>query len=266
MMYPLKIYPIKAFEDNYIWVLHQGRQVVVVDPGDSGPVLDLLKREDLELSAVLVTHHHGDHTGGIQDLVLAFPNKKVKIYGPANESIPSLSEPLLGNEKIRVEGIEVDFEILSIPGHTRGHLAFYGKQLGSTGSIFCGDTLFGAGCGRLFEGTPYQMQSSLAKIASLPPKTLCYCAHEYTLSNLRFAMVIEPQNLEIQKRIKQTQESRKHGDATVPFTLEGELLTNPFIRWDSPEVRLAASERLGNKSIDPVEIFATIRQWKDNFL
>ncbi len=261
----VEVFPIPAFADNYIWVIQQGSHVAVVDPGDSVPVLEVLEREGFRLAAVLITHHHADHIGGLEKLIRAFPTRPFKIYGPVSENIQTLTDPLMGDEEIRIEGIDLDFQVLSIPGHTRGHLAYYGQHLGPDGSVFCGDTLFGAGCGRLFEGTPAQMQTSLARLTRLPPQTKCYCAHEYTQGNLNFALSIEPHNVEIQDRIESTAFARKQGNSTVPFTIEGELLTNPFLRWDAPEVRAAAASSLGRQPRDAVETFATIRLLKDHF-
>jgi hydroxyacylglutathione hydrolase len=265
MSQPIEVFPIHAFEDNYIWVIRNGQYVAVVDPGDAGPVLEFIKRMGLNLSTVLVTHHHTDHVGGLGGLIQAFPNGRLKIYGPAKENIPFLTNPLNGHEKIRLHEINLDLQVLPIPGHTIGHLAYYGQSLGANGSVFCGDTLFGAGCGRLFEGTPAQMESSLEILKQLPGMTLCYCAHEYTLANLKFAAAVEPANLEIQRRICATQKLRERAETTVPFTLEGELLTNPFLRLSEPAVQLAAAERLGHPPDGSVEVLTAIRHWKDHF-
>ena len=184
---------IPAFKDNYIWLLRKGRSAVVVDPGDASPVLDVLEREGLALKAILITHHHADHQGGISALLAQYP---ADVFGPAAESITALTHPLLGGESIRLDSIGADFKVLALPGHTLGHLAYL-----SDGRLFCGDTLFGAGCGRLFEGSPAQMHDSLARLAALPGDTAVYCAHEYTETNLRFALMIEPGSRSLRRRV-----------------------------------------------------------------
>ena len=184
---------IPAFKDNYIWLLRKGASALVVDPGDSRPVLEVLAREGLTLESILVTHHHADHQGGVADLLTHFP---ARVFGPASESITALTQPLHGGETVRLESVGVEFQIIAVPGHTLGHIAYYGS-----GSLFCGDTLFGAGCGRLFEGSPAQMHDSLARLAALPDLTAVYCAHEYTEANLRFALAVEPGNSDLLKRV-----------------------------------------------------------------
>ena len=206
--------------------------------------------------------HHGDHVGGVEEILARFP---VPVFGPALENIPGVSHPLAGGERIEVPQIGLELKVISVPGHTRGHIAYYGPSLGSDGAVFCGDTLFGAGCGRLFEGTPAQMQESLARLAALPASTLVYCAHEYTQSNLRFALAVEPGSIAVQQRCEEVDELRAAGCATIPTSIQAELETNPFLRWDEPVVRAAAASRLGHVPVDAVETFAAIREWKNRF-
>jgi hydroxyacylglutathione hydrolase len=260
---------IPAFKDNYIWLLRKGMNAVVVDPGDARPVLDVLEREGLNLSSILVTHHHKDHQGGVTELLARFP---AAVFGPATESITAITQPLHGGESIRLNSLDVEFQVLAVPGHTLGHIAYYGA-----GCLFCGDTLFGAGCGRLFEGTPAQMFDSLSRIACLPEETAVYCAHEYTESNLRFALAVEPGNRHLQRRVDEVAVMRAKGLATVPFPLRLEKETNPFLRCDEPEVLASARGRMagvGGTAGDPATaaaiatpsaVFAVLRQWKNEF-
>ncbi|MBK1679174.1 hydroxyacylglutathione hydrolase [Rhodocyclus tenuis] len=259
---------IPAFADNYIWLLRQGSSALVVDPGDAAPVLAFLRREGLRLAAILVTHHHADHQGGIAGLLAASREAGVEpaVFGPAAESITALSEPLRGGETIRSEAMGIDFRVLAVPGHTRGHLAYY-----RPGQLFCGDTLFGAGCGRLFEGTASQMAASLATLAALPDATGVYCAHEYTAANLRFAAVVEPGNACVQERIAEVTALRAAGQASVPSSLALEKASNPFLRCGEPEVIdsvlrwCAQSATPLPERDDPVAVFAALRAWKNVF-
>lgn len=257
-MYPVLHVP--AFEDNYIWLI-RGRsagQVALVDPGDAAPVLAALSRLDLTPVAILCTHHHGDHTGGIEELKRRFPD--MPVYGPGDENIAGITHALRDGERLDLPVLGLRFEILAVPGHTRGHIAYYGH-----GWLFCGDTLFSAGCGRLFEGTPEQMQRSLARLGALPGDTLVYCAHEYTRANLRFAQAVEPDNPAIQRYRGEVDERRARGEPTVPSTIALERAINPFLRWDSPAVRRAAENRAGTALTDDISVFAAIRRWKDSF-
>ena len=251
-----EIMRIPAFKDNYIWLLRKGAAAVVVDPGDAQPVLDVLAREGLSLAAILITHHHADHQGGVSELVARFP---VEVFGPAAESITALSRPLRGGESLWLEAIDANFQVLAVPGHTLGHLAYYGA-----GCLFCGDTLFAAACGRLFEGTPAQMQDSLGRLAALPGDTSVFCAHEYTESNLRFALCVEPGNRRLRTRVDEVAVARANGLATVPFTLAGELATNPFLRCAEREVVAAAREH-GATGDDRLAVFTALRAWKNTF-
>lgn len=247
---------IPAFRDNYIWLLRNGAAAVVVDPGDAPPVLDALAREGLSLAAIVVTHHHADHQGGISSLLAHFP---CPVFGPAAESITGLTQPLRGGETIRIDALDSEFRVLALPGHTLGHLAYYGA-----GCVFCGDTMFGAGCGRLFEGSPAQMLDSLERLAALPDDTAVYCAHEYTEANLRFALAVEPGNRRLQTRVNEVAVTRAKGLSTVPSTIALEKATNPFLRCGEPEV-IASVQRRAAAGSGPLEVFTALREWKNDF-
>ncbi len=247
---------IPAFKDNYIWLLRQGASAVVVDPGDACPVLDVLEREGLTLAAILITHHHKDHQGGVMDLLARYP---VEVFGPGAESITGMTHPLMGGETIRLDALGVEFRVLAVPGHTLGHIAYYGA-----GCLFCGDTMFTGGCGRLFEGTPLQMYDSLTRLVSLPGDTRVFCGHEYTEANLRFALAVEPGNRQLRRRVDEVAVARAKGWATVPGTLAVELATNPFLRCGEPEV-IATALRRSAGAIDPVAVFTSLREWKNSF-
>ncbi len=253
---PLEVTAISAFRDNYIWLLRCGGSAIVVDPGDAAPVERALAEEGLDLEAILVTHHHADHQGGIAALAKRY---QPAVYGPGAESITGLTHPLRGGETLALPGLRASARVLAVPGHTRGHLAYLiGHRL------FCGDTLFGAGCGRLFEGTPEQMAASLQCLAALPDATEVYCAHEYTEMNLRFALAVEPDNPAVRHRVAAAAAMRARGLPTVPSTLALEKATNPFLRCSVPAVA-AAAEAHGAATNDPVAIFAAIRGWRNEF-
>ena len=253
----MNLTPIPAFQDNYLWLLDNGSEAVVVDPGDAAPVLAHLARTGLRLAAILVTHHHGDHIGGLGALLAQFD---VPVFGPAGEDIPQLTVRLKEGDTITVPGIGSRFSVIDVPGHTAGHIAYYGEGL-----LFCGDTLFACGCGRLFEGTAAQMTESLAKLAALPGDTRVYCAHEYTLANIRFAQAVEPGNDALRDRQATDARRREQGIPTVPSTIDLERRTNPFLRWDEPEVK-AAAERAAHATLSrPQEIFGALREWKNRF-
>lgn len=252
---------IPAFKDNYIWLLRKGASAVVVDPGDARPVLEVLEREGLTLAAILITHHHADHQGGVVRLL---EHRPVEVFGPEMESITALTHPLRGGETISLASIGEAFRVIAVPGHTLGHLAYYGN-----GCLFCGDTLFTGGCGRLFEGTPGQMHESLKRLASLPDETRVYCAHEYTENNLRFALAVEPGNRRLRDRVNDVAVARAKAQATVPSTLVVEKATNPFLRCSEPEVVAMARSRassLGREFPDgAAEVFALLREWRNAF-
>ncbi len=253
----LKIFPIPAFDDNYIWAIHNTHELVVVDPGEAEPVLDFLKKEKLQLTAILITHHHGDHIGGNRELLKHFD---IPVYGPAHEKISTVTHPLEEGEEVFLPQLPLKLQVMNIPGHTAGHIAYYGAN-----HLFCGDTLFGCGCGRLFEGTPEQMHISLQKLAQLPDETEIYCAHEYTLANIRFAKAVEPLNSDIIRRFEHDQHLRNQGKPTLPSTISMEKLTNPFLRCTEPAVIAAASTYKKATIPDTVSVFAAIREWKNNF-
>ncbi len=255
------IIPIPAFGDNYIWVLRERSRAAVVDPGDAVPVLEWFAQHGVELEAVLVTHHHGDHVGGIEALVERFD---VPVYGPAGESIPGRTHPLREGDRVDLPAVGAHLVVLEVPGHTAGHIAYAG-QVGSDPVAFCGDTLFGAGCGRLFEGSPEQMWSSLSKLAALPPATRVFCAHEYTLANLRFARAVEPANAALDERCRRAEALRAQGMPTVPSTIAEELATNPFLRVDVAAVAAAAEAHAGRPLASPANRFGALRAWKNAF-
>ncbi|MFB1486785.1 MULTISPECIES: hydroxyacylglutathione hydrolase [unclassified Thiocapsa] len=253
----LEIRPIPAFEDNYIWLLTEAPgTAVVVDPGDADPVLDRLRAENRRLTAVLITHHHGDHIGGLSELRSVFPD--ARIYGPVDGRIRDLTDPLGGGAVVRPQGLSVDFRIMEVPGHTSTHIAYLGA-----GSLFCGDTLFAGGCGRVFDGTFEQLSDSLDRIAALPPETLVYCAHEYTLANLGFADWVEPGNAALSARMAFERNRRDADLPTVPSPLKLELATNPFLRTRVPGVVEAAEHAAGRPLGSAREVFKALRQWKD---
>lgn len=255
------IIPIPAFRDNYIWAIRDGGRAAVVDPGDAAPVFDWLARERSELCAILATHHHADHVGGIDALVAG---REIPVYGPAREAIPRRTHALREGDEIDVAGVALHLRVLDIPGHTAGHIAYVGDN-GGVPVAFVGDTLFAAGCGRLFEGTPSQMSVSLAKLAALAPSTEIYCGHEYTLANLRFARAVEPDSAALAARETREKDKRDRGLPTLPSTIAEERATNPFIRAGEPSVRSAAQRHAGHPLSDAVESFATLRAWKNAF-
>ena len=253
----LTVEPIPAFKDNYLWLLHDGRNAAIVDPGDASPVLQALADRGLTLTDILVTHHHGDHVGGVTELVRRCAPR---VYGPAREDIPARGVALGGGDRISALGVE--FAVIDVPGHTAGHIAYHAPSLGA---VFCGDTMFAGGCGRLFEGTPAQMVDSLGKLAALPAATRMYCAHEYTLANLRFARAVEPDNAALAAREARCQALREAGAPTVPSTIGEERATNPFVRCDEPAVRAAAERLEPGAGASTTATFAVIRAWKNRF-
>lgn len=256
---PIQIVPISAFKDNYIWCLinKNTKHCLVIDPGEGKPVLTQLNRLDLSLDAILITHHHWDHTNGIRSIL---KSHSVPVYGPAKEKIVGMTQAVEQGDKIELANWPISFKVMAIPGHTLGHIAYYGNRL-----LFCGDTLFTGGCGRLFEGTAEQMLDSLTRLAQLPDKTQIYCGHEYTLANLHFAQEVEPNNPHIKKRLEKTRELRQKNLASVPSLLEEERLTNPFLRCDQPDIIQRIEKRTGRKFSSPVAVFTYLRQWKNNF-
>jgi len=254
----MNLLALPAFDDNYIWMLHDGHEAVVVDPGDEAPVLDALKARSLQLAGILVTHHHADHVGGVEPLRSA---SGATVYGPAGERIPEPFVPLADGDHVQVLGRR--FDVLDVPGHTAGHIA-YVEHGAAEPLLFCGDTLFSAGCGRLFEGTPAQMHASLQRLAALPSATRVCCTHEYTLSNLRFAAAVEPDNPAIGRHTAHCQAQRAAGEPTLPSRLSVEREINPFLRCAEPAV-VAAAQAHGAASRDGPDVFAALRRWKDSF-
>ena len=252
-----EVVPLRAFRDNYIWTLRNGRYAAVVDPGDAQPVLEYLQHERLELCAILATHHHADHVGGVAELLA---QRAVPVYGPRGEPIPTLSHLVSEGDQVEIPQLELRFSVLDIPGHTRAHIAYYGAN-----SLFCGDTLFACGCGRLFEGTAPQMAASLAKLAALPDSTLVYSGHEYTLANIDFARAVEPENEELKARAASEAEKRSRDRPTLPSTIGREKKTNPFLRCLQPAVIASADKYLGARAGDPVQVFAALRNWKNAY-
>lgn len=258
-----KIHPIPAFADNYIWALHaeSGSTVCVVDPGDAGPVIEYIEQNQLTLSDILITHHHPDHTGGIAALTARY---SPRVSGPGHSNIKGITHVVA--EGACVEFGNCVFEVIEVPGHTLDHIAYF--HAGNTAQaplLFCGDTLFAAGCGRLFEGTPAQMHASLAKLKSLPHQTEVYCTHEYTLANLAFAKAADPQNQTLGERIKIEKTKREMSQPTLPTSIELELRTNPFLRCTDPDLIHNLIAHIHEKPATEVAVFAALRSWKDRF-
>lgn len=260
-----EIIPVPAFTDNYIWLIREadGPRAWIVDPGDAGPVLDRVAAEELEPAGILLTHHHPDHTGGVDRLL---ENFDVPVYGPHSKRIPAVTHPLAEGDTISVLGHRAT--VIEVPGHTLDHIAFHFPMTeppGATPMLFCGDTLFAGGCGRLFEGTPEMMFASLSRLASLPGNTMVYCAHEYTRANLVFASAAEPENEDLQQRLESVRRLRAENRVTLPSSLSMELRTNPFLRCHSPAIVQQLTQKFGTPPQGDVETFAALRRWKDNF-
>ena len=255
----LNIIPIPAFKDNYIWTLHDRQHAVVVDPGDAAPVRAWLDAQQLKLAAILCTHHHNDHVGGICDLAQLY---NVPVYGPRHENIPCLNHAVGEGDMVKIAELDMQLNVLDIPGHTRGHVAYLIE-----GAVFCGDTLFGCGCGRLFEGTAAQLHHSLQRLSQLPDDTRLYCAHEYTEANIGFALACEPGNARLKQRQADTHTLRAAGQPTLPSTIALEKATNPFLRCNEPEIIRSVERHIGNKLApsNEVAVFTALREWKNTF-
>ena len=257
VMSKFEVIPLRAFADNYIWTIRDASSAAVVDPGDARPVIEYLDAQKLELVAILNTHHHADHVGGNAGLLARW---KAPVYGPHDERIREVTHRLKDGARFTLPHFGIDFEVLEIPGHTRSHIAFHGG-----GMLFCGDTLFAVGCGRLFEGTPRQMHDSLTRLMRLPDTTRVYCGHEYTLSNIRFALAAEPGNPALGELEGRARLQRDRGQPTLPSTVGQEKATNPFVRVGEPAVIASASRHVGKTLNDPVSVLAAIREWKNSF-
>ncbi len=258
----LHVIAIPAFDSNYLWLVHDGVNAAAVDPGAAAPIRAALARHGLTLTAILLTHHHADHIGGVPDLLAHAP---VPVFGPRDDGIAVVTVPLAEGARVDVPGLALSLRVLDVPGHTRGHIAYL-RESPIEPWLFCGDTLFAGGCGRLFEGTPAQLHDSLTKLAALPPDTLVYCAHEYTLANLAFAQAAEPGNSAIGERLIRVRALREQGLPTIPSTIALERTTNPFLRAGEAEIanQLSARGKLAPGAA-PVEVFAALREWKNSF-
>lgn len=259
---------IPAFSDNYIWALTNSSQqtekkfVVLVDPGDADVCIEYIEQHHLTLSAILITHHHADHVGGIKKLVQYNEEMKntVSVFAPKHENIPCATDKLSQGDEIKIPDLSLSFQVLDLPGHTLGHIAYYGHDV-----VFCGDTLFSGGCGRLFEGTPQQMLSSLNKLSSLPERTLVYCTHEYTLANLTFALTVDPTNMELIQYYNQVKHLRNNDNISLPSSILREKQINPFLRCFDDTIKNSVNEFSNTNYTNEVDSFAALRKWKDNF-
>ncbi len=253
------IITVPAFSDNYIWLIcdKDKNRAAIVDPGDAAPVIKVLEEHAIKPVAILITHFHHDHVGGIGALCKRYPG--LPVYGPAKERIPHMTHPLHGTETIDLAALNVRLDVMNVPGHTAGHIAYYDEQ---HGNLFCGDTLFACGCGRVFDGTLQDLHDSLQKIAQLPPQTQIYCAHEYTLDNIGFAKWVEPDNADLLAREEAAMTLIDRDQATVPSTLALELKTNPFLRTNQPDVVKRVEQATGKTLQNAFDVFAAMRTWK----
>ena len=253
----VEVKAIHAFTDNYIWLLTTNEGSVVIDPGDFRPVSEYIKKHNKDLTGVLITHHHFDHTGGLKDLT---KNYEIPIIGPKN-NISEINKVVKHGDKVNILGLE--FDVIAVPGHTLDHIAFYCENDGEP-FLFCGDTLFAGGCGRIFEGTAHQMYDSLQLLKNLPKATKVYCAHEYTEQNLEFALMVEPKNSDLQARYAHVKKLRSENEITVPSNIDVEIKTNPFLRCDEDDIKNLIFEKYDIKGDNPTT-FKAVREWKDSF-
>lgn len=260
----MKVSMIKAFSDNYIWAIssHESNNMALVDPGDANVCIEFIQQQNLQLSTILITHHHADHVGGINKLVEYCKNKQwpLTIYGPESENIPHCDVALNENHTVKLADLDFEFSVIDLPGHTSGHIAYLSED-----NLFCGDTLFSGGCGRLFEGTPAQMLSSLEKLSALPERTHVFCAHEYTQANLNFALTVEPCNSELVHYYNQVLQKRENNIATIPTSIMLEKKINPFLRSHEASLMTSAGEYSETAVNNKLDAFTIIRAWKDNF-
>jgi hydroxyacylglutathione hydrolase len=269
---PILVTAIPAFTDNYFWAITSSnlnldngntlKQVALVDPGDAGPCIKYLEDNNLQLCAILITHHHADHTGGVAELKRYCQRKnwQVNVYAPENKKIAHVDVRVKDKQIIEITALDMSFEVIDLAGHTLDHIGYYSNDV-----VFCGDTLFSGGCGRIFEGTPKQMLTALTRLTDLPDRTHVYCAHEYTLANLTFALAVEPKNAELVYYYNQVIERREKNISTIPTSILLEKKINPFLRCDQKEIIDSAADFSGKKANNTLETFATIRQWKNNF-
>lgn len=256
MHHDLQIIPIPAFKDNYIWLIHNGLHAAIVDPGDAIPVLEILDRLNLKLTVILITHHHYDHIDGVATLLKHSPD--IQVYAPKLEQYLFEHAPVGEPDTFSIKELNIIFSLIDLPGHTLGHVAYYSEK---NQLLFCGDTLFGAGCGRLFEGTASQMYQSLQRLSALPPATKVYCSHEYTLQNINFALTLEQNNFFLINRFKQTQTFRENNTPSLPSTIALERATNPFLRCTNNEIQSS----IGLSNADPVEVFSILRNNRNHY-
>jgi hydroxyacylglutathione hydrolase len=274
LMKTLEYLPVPAFEDNYIWLVSDGHDAVVIDPGDAAPVEACLAQRGWRLTAILLTHHHHDHVGGVGRLLVSQSAGKsagkeggaIPVYGPAGEKIDHLTQRLKQGDHVSIANPALEFSVIDVPGHTAGHIAYFQEAAdGNPPHLFCGDTLFAGGCGRLFEGTAKQMLASLDALAALPDATLVHCAHEYTLSNIRFARAAEPANAELVRWQEKAEALRAQNRPTLPTTMAHERAVNPFLRVDDAQVQATLAAQFARPVSGRLDAFTLMRGWKDKF-